>query len=133
MAMACKFGPAAYDLATFLKQRDSSTVVLLAKVESAESVALSEFDMRQDLILNVRKRWLGPNLETLSAQGYIILKERTDCDSSFAFSVKADELWLIVGSVDQRGVVHPSKMLSRPVLNGNIPDEILTLLNTLEK
>ena len=133
VAMACKVGPVAYDLAAFLKEKKATTVVVLARVESSKEVALTEFGRRQDLILSVSRRWLGPQSRTLSAEGYVVIQERSDCDASFSFSAKVGEQWLIVGETDSHGVVRPSKLLSRRLQNGKLSNEDAVLLRDLER
>lgn len=127
---ACKLAAEAYDLEAFLAQKKPGQVVFLGTVTSAESLPASEYLLvDQKIEFEATRWWRGTPWKIISGRGRIAKPTGSSCDGAFDFSVEVGQQLLIVGNLDD-GKVYPSPMLSHRLSNGEIPKEVLRILDT---
>jgi hypothetical protein len=128
-AHACKLASEAYDLNAFLDARKSGQVVFIGTVTSVESLPPSEYLLvDQRFAFETTRWWRGTPRQTISGRGYISKPTGSSCDGHFDFSAKGGQLWLIVGNV-VGGEVRPSTLLSQQLTDGEVPQEVLRILD----
>lgn len=129
-ATACSLAPSAYDLETFLKQRDSLQVVILARVVAVENLSprpqmLSE----QKVEFEVLRSWRGGNQPSIVTTIVVGEPSGISCSGIGNFQVKLRQRWLLVGSYDNTGF-RPSALKSKLLPDGVLPAETLKLLES---
>ncbi|NHZ41834.1 hypothetical protein [Massilia aquatica] len=128
-AHACKLAEEAYDLKAFLAKKDPKQVVFLGKVTSVVSLPASPLLLvDQNFEFETTRWWRGTPREMVSGRGYVAKPTGSSCDGVFDFSVEAGAEWLIVGYVEN-GRVHPMSMLSKRLANGDVPKDVLHILD----
>ncbi|NRR31210.1 hypothetical protein HSX11_13560 [Oxalobacteraceae bacterium] len=128
-ASACKLGAAAYDLQAFLEEPGISKVVFVGKVASVSNVqAAKGLLVDQRIEFAATRWWHGAPRASVTGRGKAEKPLGTDCDGNWNFLVSAGDEWLIIG-YEQNGLVHPSGLLSRKLINGTLPKEEANILN----
>ena len=129
-AFCCKLAASAYDLAAYLAERSENQVVFVARVASIEVFdAGPGIRAAQRITFNTSKWWRGRAKPTVIAEGFIEEPRGTSCDGIFDFSVGLDEDWLIVGYAGD-GALRPWRLLSKKLVMGNVPPDLLRLLES---
>lgn len=128
-AHACKLAEEAYDLKAFLAKKNPKQVVFLGKVTSVVSRPASpSLLVDQQMEFETTHWWRGTPRKFVSGSGYVEKPTGSSCDGVYDFSVEAGAEWLIVGYI-QDGRVHPMRMLSKRLANGNVPKDALRILD----
>ncbi|MES2888201.1 MAG: hypothetical protein V4739_09315 [Pseudomonadota bacterium] len=127
-AWACK--PLAGKPADYLKGNALLPVVAVGTVIAVEETPLPDGARRQDIEFKVsrwyRGRWFVDPvaLDVVRVRGVVGGDRGSACDSEWRFSAQPGEEWLLFGSYLE-GAVEPTRWLSQPLTDGQIPAPLL--------
>lgn len=131
-ATACSLSPSAYDLEAFLKQRDPSQVVLLAKVVAVEDLApRPRMVSEQNVQFEVLHLWRGKIQSPVVVSVGVAEPSGTSCDGIGNLRMELSQTWLLVGNYE-RGVLRPSALKSKHLVDGKLPAETQEILRSNE-
>lgn len=131
-ATACSLAPSAYDLGAFLKERDPTQVVALAKVVAVEDLTpRPRMVSEQNVQLEVLRLWRGNLQSPVVASIGIAEPSGTSCDGIGNLRMELRQTWLLVGN-NERGVLRPSALKSKHLVDGVLPPETSKLLQSNE-
>jgi len=129
-AQACKLAREAYDLDAFLASKKPNQVVFRGRVKAVESITTADGELKHQIDFEVNRWWRGSVRMKVAALGFSGTMKGTSCEGSFDFAARVGEEWLVVG-VEENNFVRPSGLLSKVVVNGAIPTDILRRLQSL--
>lgn len=131
-ATACSLAPSAYDLEASLKQHDSTQVVFLGKVVSVEDLTPQpRMVSDQKVQFEVVRLWRGNVQPPVVASVGVAEPSGTSCDGIGNLRMELRQTWLLVGNYE-RGVLRPSSLKSKLLVDGVLPIETLKILQSSE-
>ncbi|MFV0677778.1 hypothetical protein [Variovorax sp. tm] len=130
---ACSLAPKAYDPVVYWSEKEPNQVVFQARVRSISEREIEQNEQRfeiQDIEFRPIRWWRGgAGHEIIVGQGSFGGGDRTSCAGVFDFAVNEGDDWLIVGHASN-GVVYPSGLLSKKLIDGKIPKEYLGIFES---
>ena len=131
-ATACSLAPSAYDLEASLKQRDPTQVVFLGKVVAVENLTPQpRMVSEQKVQFEVLRSWRGKTQPPVVASIGVSEPSGTSCDGVGNLRMELRQTWLLVGNYE-RGVLRPSSLKSKLLVDGVLPIETLKILQSSE-
>ncbi|MDR6919136.1 hypothetical protein J2X66_006042 [Pseudomonas sp. 3296] len=130
-AQACSLAESAYDIAAFWAAPRGGQVVFQAKVREVVEIEDKQEDGQ---VLHGQKiqfepvRWWrgGAGNQLVEGRGWVIADDGWSCASEFSFHTDEGDELLVVGDM-RDGIVYPSKLLSKRLVNGVIPENYLAV------
>ena len=129
---ACSLAPSAYDLEASLKQRDPTQVVFLGKVVAVENLTPQpRMVSEQKVQFEVLRLWRGRTQPPVVASIGVSEPSGTSCDGIGNLRMELRQTWLLVGNYES-GVLRPSSLKSKLLVDGVLPIETLRILQSSE-